>query len=138
MRIQKALPLILLVALFGCNKGPSLAGKWSVSATGIPAGAKVEVDFTDSAFTQTLDLTISGMKIHATTTGNYKIEADKIKMTTTDIKVDDKDLPPQFRDAMKTQMDKELNQTKEGTIKIEGDTATITIDKGTQTLTRIK
>lgn len=104
----------------------------------MPPGATVSMEFTSNTFKQTVDASNAGMSIHADSTGTYTITDKKIKMTTTDIKLDDSKLPPAAKEIIKAAIEKEKGKSQEGELKIDGDTATITTDKGVLTLTRAK
>ncbi|MBS1728558.1 MAG: hypothetical protein JST51_17715 [Armatimonadetes bacterium] len=135
MRIYRALPLAL-VCLAGCG-GPSLVGKWTMSGASAPPGAITIIEFTSDSFTQTVDMA-QPIQVHAVGKGVYKIQGDKISMTVNDVEIDDSKFPEALKAAVKGTIDKQKGQTITGTLKIEGDTATITADKGTITLAKVK
>ncbi len=137
MRISYASPLVVLL-LAGCGAKSPLAGKWNASTPGMPPAAKIVMDFSSDTFTQTVDMTGNGLTIHADSKGTYKIDGTKVKMTTTEIKLDDSKLPAAIKDMVKQQVEAEKGKTQEGELKVDGDTATITTDKGAMTLTKIK
>ena len=141
MRITCILPLVL-VCLVGCG-GPSLVGKWNVAGdTKMPPGAKLMLDFKSDKFTQTTDFDQMGVKIHVDTTGTYTFDGKKLKMTVTDIKLDDSNIPAQYKELAKSQFEAQAGaargKTEEIDVKLEGDTATFTQKTGTSTLTRVK
>jgi hypothetical protein len=136
MRLYHALPLTLLL-LAGCGGGPSLVGKWNMTGAGVPQGATVVTEFTSNTFKSVVDMAGPGMSIHAESSGTYTFDGKKIKMTTTDIKLDDAKLPAMVKDLVKQQIDKEKGKSQEGELKIEGDKATISTPEGVITLTKV-
>ena len=140
MRIFRILPLAL-VCLVGCG-GPSLVGKWNVSADKMPPGAKLTMEFTSTGFTQSTDIVQMGTNIHVDTTGTYTFDGKKLKMTTTEMKMDDSKIPAQYKELAKSAFSAQAAQAKGKTeeidVKLDGDTATFTQPTGKATLTRIK
>lgn len=137
MRIYRMLPLAL-ICLAGCSGGPSLAGKWNMNAPGMPAGSSLITEFTSNKFTTTLDTEQMGIKLHVETSGDYTYDGKKLKMTTTDIKIDDSKLPEMARKSIKEAVEKEKGKSKEGDLKLEGDKATFSAPEGTLNMTRVK
>ena len=141
MRILRILPLAL-VCLVGCGGGPSLVGKWNIKADKMPPGAKMVLEFTSTGYSQGSDFEQAGMKIHVDTIGTYTFDGKKLKMTTSEIKLDDSKLPEQIRALAKKQLEAQNAQlkgkTEEIDVKLEGDTAVFTQPSGNATLTRIK
>ncbi|MEI7985591.1 MAG: hypothetical protein WCI55_08175 [Armatimonadota bacterium] len=136
MRIVWMLPFAL-ISLVGCG-GPTIDGKYSMTGEGTPPGGKIVMDLKAGKFTQTMDVEQMGMKIHADTTGTYTFDGKKIKMTVTDIKVDDANLPAQVKEMIKGQIEQTKSKTQESDVKIEGEVVTLTSEGKTATLTKIK
>jgi hypothetical protein len=136
MRIVMLLPLAL-VCLVGCG-GPSIDGKYSMTGEGTPPGGTIVIDFKAGKFTQTMDVDQFGMKIHADTTGTYTYDGKKLKMTVTDIKVDDAKLPEQVKAMIKGQIEETKTKSQESDVKIEGEVISLTSAGKTATLTKIK
>jgi hypothetical protein len=136
MRNVRFLPFAL-VCLIGCG-GPSLSGKYTMTGDGIPPGGKIVLDFNGGKFSQSLDVEQMGMKIHADSTGTYKLDGKKLSMTVTDVKVDDSKLPIQVREIVKSQIADSKAKTQESDVKFEGDTVTLTSNGKSATLTKVK
>ena len=83
-----------------------------------------------------------GTNIHVDTTGTYTFDGKKLKMTTTEMKMDDSKIPAQYKELAKSAFNAQAAQAKGKTeeidVKLEGDTATFTQATGKATLTRIK
>ena len=80
--MRKFLPLLALLAVIGCNKGPSITGTWTLS--GVPQVTSAEATYAaDGTFTQTVD--VNNMKMVAK--GTYTMAEDKMteQVTTIDI-----------------------------------------------------
>lgn len=141
MRISHVLPFAL-VCLVGCSHGPSLVGKWTVSGDKVPKSSKLGMEFTSSGFTQTTDMEQMGVNIHIDTNGTYTFDGKKLKMTVTDMKLDDSKIPAQYKEIAKSgfaaQAAAAKGKTEEIDVKLDGDTATFTQPKGSATLTRVK
>jgi hypothetical protein len=86
--------VVLAVAIVGCKAAPSLVGKWSANLSGQNLEFEFKPDGT--SLVSSLD---GPIKLKAT--GTYKVEDDKIEMTTT--KVDIPGAPPQILAAAKVQ-----------------------------------
>jgi hypothetical protein len=133
---------IALVCLAGCG-GPSLVGKWNVSGDKkLPAGANTVIEFTSDKFTQTTDFMQMRIRVHFDIIGTYTFDGKKLKRIVTDMKLDDSQIPSQFKEMARSQFSVQADAVKgkveEIEVKLDGDTATLTQKDGTITLTRIK
>ena len=136
MQSFRLLPFVL-VCLVGCG-GPSLSGKYSVAADGMPPGTKIVMEFNSGKYTQTVDADAMGMKLHSDTTGTYTYDGKKIVMTITDIKVGDSNLPAAAKEQMKAQIEAGKSKPQESEVKIDGENMTFTTNGKAITLTKIK
>lgn len=100
------------------------------------------MDFTSSGYTQTAEFDQMGMKIHVDTLGTYTFDGKKLKMTVTDMKFDDSQIPAQYKEIAKSQFATQATaakgKTEEIDVTLDGDKATFSQKSGTATLTRIK
>jgi hypothetical protein len=72
--------IVLAVAIVGCKAAPSLVGKWSAQLS----GQNLEFEFKADG-TSVVSSLEGPLKLKAT--GTYKVEEDKIEMTTTKVDI---------------------------------------------------
>lgn len=74
-----------LICVVGCSKGPTIEGKWLMTA----AQGSSTMEFTSNTFKQTSDGDMGGIKIHLEASGNYTYDGKKLVMTITEMKIPD-------------------------------------------------
>lgn len=136
MRILSIVPFAL-VCLIGCG-GPSLSGKYEMTADGMPPGTKITIEFNGGTFNQVVDADVAGMKMHSDTVGTYTYDGKKLVQTVKEVKIDDSKLPEQVKTGIKAQVEAAKGKSTEFEVKIEGEGMTLTNSGKSAKLTKIK
>ncbi|MFZ4508639.1 MAG: hypothetical protein ACOYON_13170 [Fimbriimonas sp.] len=118
--------LIAVVAMVGCQSGPSVVGKWNSTLQGVPAVYEFS---SDGKMTQSAEA--MGIKIKAT--GIYSFAGEDLKITPQTLEAPG--LPKAILDMAKGQMNKEVATKVKFT---NADEFVATVQGQSQTFTRVK
>lgn len=120
------LVLAATAALFGCQATNKLVGVWEAEVMGMKATQTMNAD---NSFVQVMDIPmISGAK--ATTTGTWKLEADKLTITPKDVKFEG--MPEQYKAMAETQKTQVIGKDQVATLAWKTDDEMVLTMNGQQ------
>jgi hypothetical protein len=130
--------IVCPMLLVACSKNP-LVGKWNMSGGSMQAGAKSVVEFKgDGTFVMNVEISQMGIVAKIDSSGTYKMEGEKLTTTISKFNVDDSQIPAEFRQVAKSQIEHLMNKPIEGTLKLVGETGTVTTTNGIITIGKIQ